>query len=224
TGADSPVIADSSIEAMPSTTSPSEAISSPASTSTRSPGFRSGAATCSHRPFGSYLPSDPGNRRFAIVSVRARRSVAAWALPRPSATASAKLANKTVTQSQAMIWAEKPRWPPPVMMSRMNRTVVSVATISTTNMTGLRNIRRGSSLRKASPTAGSRMAGSTMLDAVRVLVAIVTASVGCAGLQGQVLDDGPERERGKEGQCAGDQDDADQKPDEQTAVGGDRTG
>ena len=38
-------------------------------------------------------------------------SVAACALPRPSATASAKLANSTVNQSQRLIWNEKPRLP-----------------------------------------------------------------------------------------------------------------
>jgi hypothetical protein len=32
-----------------------------------------------------------------------RRSVSAWALPRPSATASARLANSTVSHSQAVI-------------------------------------------------------------------------------------------------------------------------
>ena len=48
--------------------------------------------------------------RLAAVSVRALRSVAACALPRPSATASAKLANSTVTHSQTMIWKVKPRW------------------------------------------------------------------------------------------------------------------
>ena len=35
------------------------------------------------------------------------RSAAACALPRPSATASAKLANSTVNHSQAAIWPEK---------------------------------------------------------------------------------------------------------------------
>ena len=47
TGADSPVIADSSTEAMPSTTSPSLAMNSPASTRTMSPGCSDGAATIS---------------------------------------------------------------------------------------------------------------------------------------------------------------------------------
>ncbi len=45
TGADSPVIADSLIEAMPSMTSPSDAIRSPASASTTSPILRSSAFT-----------------------------------------------------------------------------------------------------------------------------------------------------------------------------------
>ena len=45
----------------------------------------------------------------AAVSVLARRSVAAWALPRPSATASARLANSTVTHSQPAI-ARRRRW------------------------------------------------------------------------------------------------------------------
>jgi hypothetical protein len=46
TGADSPVIADSSTEAMPQTMSPSPGISSPAVTTTTSPSTRSGEATC----------------------------------------------------------------------------------------------------------------------------------------------------------------------------------
>ena len=44
-----------------------------------------------------------GRRRWAIVSARVRRSASACALPRPSATASAKLANTTVNQSQTAI-------------------------------------------------------------------------------------------------------------------------
>ena len=100
TGADSPVMADSSTLAMPSTTSPSAGIMSPASHTTRSPFFRSGAGTFSSWPL---------RRRRAIVSLRALRRLSAWALPRPSATASAKLAKRTVNQSQMASWAMKPR-------------------------------------------------------------------------------------------------------------------
>ena len=135
TGADSPVIADSSTEAMPSITSPSLGIRSPASTSTMSPCFSSGAGD---RLIGQFESAfEPAAAAWPCVSVRARRSVAACALPRPSATASAKLANSTVTHSQRMIWKVKPRCsPPPVSRSRRKITVVSAATISTTNITG----------------------------------------------------------------------------------------
>ena len=92
TGADSPVIADSSTLATPSMTSPSPGMVSPASTTTRSPGRRVDAGTRSSAWSGS--------SRRAVVSVFASRSVSACAFPRPSATASARLAKTTVSQSQ----------------------------------------------------------------------------------------------------------------------------
>ena len=46
TGADSPVIADSSTEAMPQTMSPSPGMSSPATITTTSPSVRSADETC----------------------------------------------------------------------------------------------------------------------------------------------------------------------------------
>ena len=92
TGADSPVIADSSTLATPSTTSPSPGMTWPATTTTRSPTLQL------RSPATSSVPVD---QRWAVVSVLARRRVAACALPRPSATASARLANTTVSQSQA---------------------------------------------------------------------------------------------------------------------------
>ena len=91
TGADSPVMADSSTEATPSTISPSDGMNSPAVTSTTSP-LRSDAAGTD-----SVWPYEP--MRLATVSVRAFRSVSACALPRPSAIASARFANSTVAQS-----------------------------------------------------------------------------------------------------------------------------
>jgi hypothetical protein len=91
TGADSPVTADSSTEAMPSITSPSPGITWPPSTTTTSPLRREEAGTRSSRPSTSLR---------AIVSCRRPRSAAAWALPRPSARASAKFAKTTVNQSQ----------------------------------------------------------------------------------------------------------------------------
>ncbi len=99
TGADSPVIAASLTEAMPSITSPSDGIMSPASTSTTSPTLRSVEGTSR-----KFCESPAPASSLAWVSVRWRRSVSACALPRPSAMASAKLANSTVNHSQRMIW------------------------------------------------------------------------------------------------------------------------
>src|SRR6185436_9790762 len=81
-------------EAMPWITSPSPGITSPASTTTVSPLRSTDAGT-----FCSRLPS---TKRRAVVSWRILRKLAAWALPRPSATASAKLAKTTVNQSQKL--------------------------------------------------------------------------------------------------------------------------
>ena len=110
TGALSPVIALSFTEATPSTTVPSAGMSSPASTSTNSPRLSAEAATSSYFAIRSGRAS-----RLACRSRRALRSDAAWALPRPSAIASAKLANSTVNQShtdtQKMNHAGASPWP-----------------------------------------------------------------------------------------------------------------
>jgi hypothetical protein len=131
TGADSPVMADSSTEAMPWMISPSEGTISPAETTTTSPLVRADDGTSSMPP--SSL------RRLAMVSARVLRRVAAWALPRPSAIASAKLANRTVNHRKAATsplntFSSEVDEP----MSRKNRIVVSTLPTSTTNMTGLR--------------------------------------------------------------------------------------
>ena len=100
TGADSPVIADSSTEPTPSMISPSAGMIMPASTTTTSPFCSSGAATSSRWP--SWL------RRSAVVVVRVARSASACALPRPSAIASAKFAKSTVSQSQNAMLPDEP--------------------------------------------------------------------------------------------------------------------
>ncbi len=136
TGADSPVIADSSTEATPSTTSPSPGMTSPASQTTRSPILSSVPATCS---------SPVLVRRRATVSVLALRRVSAWALPRPSATASARLAKIVVSQSQAVI--AQPNQSSGFFTAS---TVVTTEPTSTTNITGDLTITRGSSFLIAS--------------------------------------------------------------------------
>ena len=93
-------MADSSTEAMPEMMSPSPGMSCPASTTTTSPSLRSEdgtsmMATDNERASGSPFSSYP-RTRWAGVVVRVLRSASAWALPRPSATASARFANSTV--------------------------------------------------------------------------------------------------------------------------------
>ena len=86
TGADSPVMADSSTEATPSITSPSLGIKSPASTRTTSPGLSVVAKTdltAMLSRLSSFL---------AGISVFCFFRKEACALPRPLAIASAKLA------------------------------------------------------------------------------------------------------------------------------------
>ena len=97
----------------------------------------------------------------AVVSLRVRRSVSAWALPRPSAIASAKLANSTVNHSHTATSAAK-TFSCAVLLprSRTNRIVVSAEPISTMNITGLRTIVRGSSLPNDASVAVRTRAGS----------------------------------------------------------------
>ena len=103
TGADSPVMADSSTEATPTSTSPSEGIVSPALTITQAFTRSSslGASQCALSSRGSFNTRATTRRRDA-------RSACAWALPRPSASASAPLANSTVNHSHAATAKMKP--------------------------------------------------------------------------------------------------------------------
>ena len=148
------MIADSSTEAMPSTTVPSPGIVSPATTTTKSP------RTSSEAGFS------PPSRIFAVVSERIARRLAAWARPRPSAIASARLAKTTVSQSQIEIVKvnQAGSWPPPRLSPPKSwisqATAVITAPISTTNITGLRTWTRGSSLRSDSTIAGRRISQS----------------------------------------------------------------
>ena len=125
TGADSPVMADSSTVAAPSMTSPSAGITSPARTTTTSP-LRSSVGV-------DFLHAAVLATRRATVFTRVPRNAWAWALPRPSAMASAKLAKSTVNQSQMASCAMKPRSVWDVKMP----TVVSAAPTMVTNITGI---------------------------------------------------------------------------------------
>src|SRR5271169_3877752 len=205
TGADSPVIADSLTDAIPSTTVPSPGIISFASTTTRSSFLSWVDGTRSSR---CAFPS-PTSRR-AAVSVRARRSASACALPRPSATASAKFAKRTVAQSQRTIWSWNPNRPFGERPGS-RKSVVARAPTSTMNLTVFFIMRPGASFVKASAAARVRIARSRReVGFVRVMV----SSEELSGAHQEVLHDGAERESGEERERADDQDHADEKDDE----------
>ena len=160
TGADSPVIADSSTEPTPSMISPSAGMTPPAATTTMSPRCRSAAGTSSSVPLSS--------RRCAVVVVRVARSAFACALPRPSATASAKFANSTVSQSQNVITPTNQSEPvSPRTSSSTKMPVVITLPSSTMNITGFLNCSRGSSFGKEPAIAPRTMSGAKMLLSLR---------------------------------------------------------
>ena len=153
TGADSPVMADSSTDATPSMTSPSPGMISPASTTTKSPRVSWVPGTGSSR--GSFAPGAQPTSRRATVSCLVRRSVSACALPRPSATASARLANSTVSHSQTTMVQLKTDG------LAIAVPVVRTAPTSTTNMTGFLSCTRGSSFLNASGVDFQSILGSS---------------------------------------------------------------
>ena len=164
TGADSPVMADSSTEPTPSITSPSAGITSPATTSTTSSRCSSGAGTSSSLPSSVW--------RCATVVVRVARRAFAWALPRPSAIASAKFANSTVSHSQKAIVPTNPRSPVvPRNRSMKKIPVVITLPISTMNITGLCACRRGSSFGNESLIAAQTISCENMLADCRAISA-----------------------------------------------------
>src|SRR6266581_716188 len=227
TGADSPVMADSSTEATPSCTSPSPGITSPASTSTRSPLRKSGAATS-----WTLLKRSGLESRLAMVVERARRKVSAWALPRPSAIASAKLAKTTVNHNQkatasTKIVSDVSRLRVKVAVGvanskRTNSIVVITLPTSTTNMTGFLICTRGSSFLKESGIAPRMILGSQIeMSPLRRVFHCLTSSVSvcksvliseCSPLlHQQLFDNRPQRVRREVGQRPHNQDHANQQ-------------
>src|SRR5450759_3106900 len=169
--------------------------------------------------------------RLARVSVRVLRKLSACALPRPSATASAKFANSTVNHSHRTIWKVNPTPALCCTRSRTSKTVVSAVTTSSTKITGFLIRVAGLSLTKAWPIAGSTIFGSKSVEtgirlrSLEVSIAVTpNESVLEQRARGhrEVLDDGPERERGEEGEAANDHDHAHDQPDEQAAGGRER--
>src|SRR5882672_1949678 len=131
-----------------------------------------------------------------------------------------------------MIWNVNARFPPPVTRSRTKIIVVSAATISTTNITGFLAISCGSSWTKADEIAGTRIFGSSIVEAVTFFCSFMASmdvtpkrdrSEQGIGVHCEVLDDRPKRQRREEGETADDQDYADDESDEQPAGGWKRT-
>ncbi|MBE1612907.1 hypothetical protein [Actinopolymorpha pittospori] len=116
-------------------------------TSTRSPRRRSIAGTVSSARSDGARPGCQLPTLRPLVCWRVRRSVSACAFPRLSATASARLAKTTVSHSHAVISH------PNTLGCTMARHVVNAAPISVTNMTGLRIMVTGLSLRSAAGRA-----------------------------------------------------------------------
>src|SRR5664279_3378405 len=217
TGADSPVIADSLTLATPSTMSPSPGMVSPASQTTRSPTLRSDAATAVSWPCTSSFR--------AIAVSRVARSVAAWALPRPSATASARLANSTVSHSHTVTAMTNQ------VGSVKHNTVQSAAPTSTTNITGLCHITLGSRYLSAVGSAFHRLAGLNTPTPTWP----ASNSWWCRGCDGgvstgvllmsdQSFCNGAERQRRQIGQGGDQDDDADEHHHELRSVGRQRAG
>ena len=90
-----------------------------------------------------------------MVAVFVLRRLSACALPRPSATASARLAKITVSHSHTTMSQANHDG------SKIARIVLHAAPISTMNMTGLRHSVRGLSLRSASGIAFHSIFGSS---------------------------------------------------------------
>src|SRR5580692_5061014 len=194
TGADSPVIADSSTDATPSTISPSEGMSSPAETSTISPSR--------NFELGTFSVWSLSRMRLATVSDRALRSVSACALPRPSAIASAKFANSTVNHNHKVICRLNLKSVPPLNSS----TVVITLPISTTNMTGLPIIFCGFSF-----TSASTMARRTIFHSQTALLFVAIESEHLPSAHEQVLQNRAQTQRRKKRERPHNDDHADQK-------------
>src|SRR4249920_4213428 len=157
-----------------------------------------------------------------MVSRLARRSVSSWALPRPSATASARLANTTVSHSQTTM----------VQLNTDGDLIavyrVSTEPTSTTNMTGFLICTRGSSFLNASGVDFHSIFGSSSPPPTRLGSADrpeAGAGAGASGLSVvtvisvQSFCERSERERGEVGKADEDEDHADEHADEQRRPG-----
>src|SRR5262245_4061670 len=223
TGALSPVMALSSTEAMPSMISPSLGMNSPATTRTTSPLRRNALVVSVYLAVPGSKPRPGASRSFfAVMSRRAFLRLSACALPRPSAMASAKFANSTVNQSHSDTAKMNHAGASPLPTSACRKSaVVRTLPTRTTNMTGFRTWRRGSSLRMEE-TSAPRTISASKSD--RALACVGIGCLPASGGEHEVLDDRPQREGGDEGERTHDDDDADEHRDEERRVRRQRAG
>src|SRR6185437_4265198 len=217
----SPVMALSSTEAAPSITSPSVGTTSPASIRITSPSSSSTAS------LGWNRSRRRGSARtLARVVTRVARNASARALPRPSAIASAKLAKRTVNQSQIATCTPTTKvgaWTRP---SRTARIVTSTDARAVTKITGLRARPSGLSFSTAWPAARPSISPSKRLISavVDVVLGIERTSEALAGRDRNLLGDGAESEDGQEGQGADDEDGGDEQRHEDRPMRRERAG
>ena len=124
------------------------------------------------------------------------------------------MAKSTVNQSQMLICALNEKGPPEKrLLTEM--TVVTTETISTTNMTGLRQRRRGSSRRKEPVTA------DLISPDCHILICFSSMDVSSlenpAGCEQELFEHGPENEGGEKGEGPDDDDDPGEHADEEGA-------
>lgn len=125
-----------------------------------------------------------------------RRSEAARAFPRPSASDSAKFEKSTVSQSQAETMPTKKTEPPAgTKVSYRNMSVVRIPPISTENMTGFLHSRLKSRFLMALTDASRNSAASKAVTGVTLFRA--TSEPPC---KSEVFCDGPHREQWEEGE------------------------
>ncbi len=233
TGADSPVIADSSTEAMPSTTSPSPGISSPGVTTHRSPTCSCGGRHLDDRPVG--LADDGHGLRAGPA-----QGVGLGLAP-PFGHRLGEVGEQhgepQPHRHQARRRRCRPSWPIRQVAEEQDRR--EDAADHTTNITGLRSCWRGSSFLKASQDGPAHDGG------LEHRLGGPGPDLGRAGLRGrpglpcgggeaahdgslelpdEVFDDRSERHDREVGQPDDDDHHAEEQAAEQRAAGGERAG
>src|ERR1700751_2071487 len=131
--------------------------------------------------------------------------------------ASAKLANRTVNQSQSVICSPKPKCPAWLSAFHASWIVVKTAPTSTTNITGFLIIVRGFSLRNESTMARVRMALSASDCFLILATGSMDTSESLSCVHQQMLENRSKTQSRKERESAYDQNGGDEQTGEESA-------